>query len=148
MVGREPTFFFADIERVKHVIEVMTKVLGLLLAIAVGVLVVWIVWPQTEAVPLLVGSVSQNLQQALLLSFFSIFPLIVISGTLLPVENMPQPVQLLSLLSPLRYYHEIRLGISLKGVGWQILWSNALAMGSIGVGIFACGMWRFRRRIG
>lgn len=97
---------------------------------------------------LLVGTVAENLQQALLLSFFSIFPLIVISGTLVPVESMPKPIQLLSLLSPLRYYHEIGLGIFLKGVGWEMLWREALAMGGIGIVIFACGMWQFRRRLG
>lgn len=97
---------------------------------------------------LLVGTVAENLQQALLLSFFSIFPLIVISGTLVPVENMPQPVQLLSLLSPLRYYHEIALGIFLKGVGLKMLRREVLAMGALGLVIFACGMWQFRRRLG
>jgi ABC-2 type transport system permease protein len=61
---------------------------------------------------------------------------------------MPRPVQLLSLLSPLRYYHEIGLGIFLKGVGLDVLWVQALAMGGLGVGIFALGLWRFRRQLG
>jgi ABC-2 type transport system permease protein len=97
---------------------------------------------------LFLGNIAQNLQQALLLAFFSIVPLMVISGTLMPAESMPRPVQLLSLVSPLRYYHEIGLGIFLKGVGWQILWPKALAMGALGVAIFACGIWQFGRRIG
>jgi ABC-2 type transport system permease protein len=96
---------------------------------------------------LFLGSIAENLQQALLLSFFSIVPLMVISGTLVPVESMPRPVQLLSLLSPLRYYHEIGLGIFLKGSGWQLLWRNVLAMTALGLVIFACGMWQFRRRL-
>jgi ABC-2 type transport system permease protein len=97
---------------------------------------------------LLIGTVAENLQQALLLAFFSIFPLLVISGTLMPVESMPRPIQLLSLLSPLRYYHEIGLGIFLKGVGLETLWRQALAMGSLGTGFLALGLWRFRWRIG
>jgi ABC-2 type transport system permease protein len=97
---------------------------------------------------LLVGTVAENLQQALLLAFFSIFPILVISGTLVPVESMPRPIQLLSLLSPLRYYHEIGLGIFLKGVGLESLWRQALAMGTLGVGILALGLWRFGWRIG
>jgi ABC-2 type transport system permease protein len=97
---------------------------------------------------LLVGSVAENLQQALLLAFFSIFPILVISGSLMPVESMPRPIQLLSLLSPLRYYLEIGLGIFLKGVGMESLWRQTLAMGALGLGILALGLWRFRRRVG
>ncbi|HXH12176.1 MAG TPA: ABC transporter permease [Alphaproteobacteria bacterium] len=86
---------------------------------------------------LFIGAVAASLQQALLLGFFSVFPIMVISGTLVPVESMPRPIQLLSLLSPLRYYHEIGLGLFLKGVGMASLWRQALAMGALGVGILA-----------
>jgi len=89
---------------------------------------------------LLLGTLAANLQQALLLSFFTIFPLLVISGVLVPVEGMPRPIQLLSLLSPLRYYHEIGLGIFLKGVGIEVLGPQALAMGGRGAAIFALGL--------
>ena len=67
---------------------------------------------------------------------------------LVPVESMPRPMQLLSLLSPLRYYHEIGLGIFLKGVGLESLWQQTLAMGALGVGLLALGLWQFRRRVG
>jgi ABC-2 type transport system permease protein len=97
---------------------------------------------------LFLGTIAENLQQALLLSFFSIVPLMVVSGTLVPGESMPWPIQLLSLLSPLRYYHEIGLGIFLRGVGWQALWREALAMTGLALVIFGCGMWQFRRRLG
>jgi ABC-2 type transport system permease protein len=97
---------------------------------------------------LYIGTVSQNLQQALLLSFFSIFPLLVISGTVVPVEAMPYAVQMLSYLSPLTYYTEIGLAIFLKGAGLDLLWPQALAMGALGIGIFALGIWRFGQTLG
>lgn len=97
---------------------------------------------------LFLGTLAQNLQQALLLAFFSIFPIMVISGTLVPVESMPKAVSLLSYLSPLTYYMEIGLGIFLKGVGIDVLWPQALAMGTLGLGIFAVGLWRFGRHLG
>lgn len=97
---------------------------------------------------LFLGTLAENLQQALLLGFFSLFPILVISGVVVPVESMPRPIQLLSLLSPLRYYLEIGLGIFLKGVGLETLWPQALAMGSLGVAVFAVGIWRFRTRLG
>jgi ABC-2 type transport system permease protein len=96
---------------------------------------------------LFLGTLSQNLQQALLLAFFSIFPIMVISGTLVPVESMPRLIQLLSYLSPLTYYMEIGLGIFLKGVDMSILWPKALAMILLGLVIFPLGLWRFGRSI-
>jgi ABC-2 type transport system permease protein len=93
------------------------------------------------------GTLAANLQQALLLSFFTVFPVLVISGVLVPVEAMPRAIQLLSLLSPLRYYHEIGLGIFVKGVGLGVLWPQAVAMGALGLGIFALGTWGFGRQI-
>jgi ABC-2 type transport system permease protein len=97
---------------------------------------------------LLWGTVAENLQQALLLSFFTLLPVMVVSGVIAPVESMPRPIQLLSLLSPLTYYLEIGLGIFLKGVGLEVLWPRVLAMGGLGVGIFALGIWRFGRTMG
>ncbi|NIN64889.1 MAG: ABC transporter permease, partial [Anaerolineae bacterium] len=97
---------------------------------------------------LFLGTLAQNLQQALLLAFFSIFPVMIISGTMVPVESMPRPIQLLSYLSPLTYYMEIGLGIFLKGVGIAVLWPQALAMAILGLGIFALGLRRFRQYLG
>ncbi len=96
---------------------------------------------------LLFGTIARNLQQALILGFFLIFPLFVISGTMVPVESMPESIQLISYLSPLRYYLEIALGIFLKGVGMKELWPQALAMGALGVVIFSLGIWRFGRML-
>lgn len=97
---------------------------------------------------LVLGAMAGNLQQALLLAFFTLFPIVVVSGVLTPVESMPRAVQLLSLLSPLTHYSEIGLGIFLKGVGLAVLWREALALLGLGVVIFAAGVWRFRRQLG
>ncbi|NIR30855.1 MAG: ABC transporter permease [Gammaproteobacteria bacterium] len=96
---------------------------------------------------LLFGTVARNLQQALLLGFFAIFPLFVISGTLVPVESMPRAIQLVSYLSPVRYYLEIGLGVFLKGVGPTVLWPQILAMAGLGAAIFSLGLWRFGRQV-
>lgn len=83
-----------------------------------------------------------------LLLFFFILPILVISGTMVPVESMPRAIHLLSFLSPLTYYMEISIGIFLKGVGMQALWPQPLAMGGLGVGIFGLGLCRFGRHLG
>jgi len=95
----------------------------------------------------LVATVSKTLQQALLLSFFGLFPLMFLSGTLVPVESMPEFLQTLSLISPLRYYMDVILGIFLKGAGIAELWPQALALLVIGSLLFWVAIGVFRRQL-
>jgi len=67
------------------------------------------------ALGVLIAAVTRTQQQALLLSFFGLFPMMFLSGTVAPVESMPEALQTLSLLSPLRHYLDIALGLFLKG---------------------------------
>jgi len=94
----------------------------------------------------LVAAVSRTLQQALLLSFFGLFPIMFLSGSLTPVESMPDALQVLSLGSPLRYYIEIILGIFLKGAGWAELWQEAAMLVVISGVLFSAALVVFRRQ--
>ncbi len=95
----------------------------------------------------LVAAVSRTLQQALLLAFFGLFPVMFLSGNLTPVDSMPDALQALSLASPLRYYMDIILGVFLKGAGWSDLWLESLALLAIGAALFGLSLGAFRRRI-
>ena len=97
------------------------------------------------AIGVFVAAVSRTLQQALLLSFFGLFPLMFLSGTLAPVESMPGFLQTLSLASPLRHYMDVILGIFLKGAGLAELWPQALALVAIGAPLFLAAAWLFGR---
>jgi ABC-2 type transport system permease protein len=97
------------------------------------------------AIGVLIGSVCRTLQQALLLSFFVLFPILFLSGTLVPIESMPPVLQRLSLLSPVRHYLEILLAIFLKGVGIAVLWPQALTLAGLGAILFLIAQWRFAR---
>lgn len=93
----------------------------------------------------LVASVTRTLQQALLVSFFGLFPLLFLSGTMVPIESMPRPLQIASLASPLRHYMEVILGVFLKGAGFAQLWPNTLALVAIGAVLFASALIVFKR---
>ncbi|MFT6491482.1 MAG: ABC-2 type transport system permease protein [Porticoccus sp.] len=99
------------------------------------------------ALGVFIAAYSRTLQQALLLSFFGLFPVMFLSGSLTPVEAMPEFLQSLSLLSPLRYYMDIVIGIFLKGAGLEVLWDEALAMLAIGAPLFLLSLRIFRRRV-
>lgn len=94
----------------------------------------------------LIATVTRTLQQALLLAFFGLFPIMFLSGMLVPIESMPEFLQTLSLLSPLRYYMDIILGVFLKGAGPAELWTQALALLAIGSVLFTLSLLCFRRK--
>ena len=64
----------------------------------------------------------------------------------MPVKSMPDFLQKLSLLSPVRYYTDIILGIFLKGAGLNELWPQTLALLAIGTVLFGCSLLVFRRQ--
>ncbi|MDT3706225.1 MAG: ABC transporter permease [Thiobacillus sp.] len=97
---------------------------------------------------ILVATFADTLQQALLMAFFALFPILFLSGTLVPVESMPWLLQYLAELSPLTHYMEALLGIFLKGVGLDVLWPRLAAMLAIGGVLLALSVWRFRRHLG
>ncbi len=96
---------------------------------------------------ILVATVADTLQQALLMSFFALFPVLFLSGTLVPVESMPAWLQYLAELSPLTHYMEAVLGIFLKGVGMETLWRPLAAIVLIASALLAGGVLQLRRRM-
>lgn len=94
-----------------------------------------------------IASVTRTLQQALLVSVFILFPILFLSGTMTPIESMPELLQTLSRLSPLRYYNEALLAVFLKGVGLRILWPELVWMLGLGAVLYAGSYAVFRRRL-
>lgn len=71
----------------------------------------------TLGLGLVISSFSSTQQQALLLAFLFIMPLIILSGFAFPIRNMPESVQLMTWLDPLRFYQIVIRDIFLKGGG-------------------------------
>jgi len=92
------------------------------------------------------ASFEPALQQALLTSFFSLFPLLFLSGSVSPIESMPVWLQVASEASPLRHGIAIVTGIFLKGAGLGELWPHALALGLVGAPLFTASWLLFRRQ--
>ncbi|HEY5974254.1 MAG TPA: ABC transporter permease [Geobacteraceae bacterium] len=96
---------------------------------------------------LLISTVSQTQQQAMMSAFFIIFPAMLLSGFAFPIENMPLPVQWLTLCNPLRYYMVVIRGIFLKGIGLAALWQQLAALALIGTAVLALAVKRFRKTL-
>ncbi|MCX7604596.1 MAG: ABC transporter permease, partial [Bryobacteraceae bacterium] len=81
----------------------------------------------TLGMGLFLSTVSHTQQQAMMASFFFFQPAFMLSGFAFPIRNMPEPVQWLTLLNPLRYFMEIVRGVFLKGSGIGLLWPQLAA---------------------
>jgi ABC-2 type transport system permease protein len=86
----------------------------------------------TLGVGLLISTVSRTQQQAMMTTFFFFMPALLLSGLLFPIANMPEAIQWLTYLNPMRYFLLIIRGIFLKGVGADILWPNIAALAVLG----------------
>lgn len=91
---------------------------------------------------LLISTISQTQQQAMMSGFFFFFPAVLLSGFMFPIANMPVAIQWLTFLNPLRYFLVIVRGIFLKGVGVAVLWPQMAALAAMGI----CVIWLATRR--
>ena len=98
-------------------------------------------------VGLLISTVSATQQQAMVTSFFFIMPAVTFSGFGFPINTMPQWLQYLTYLSPLRYFLVVLRGTYLKGVGLDILWPQMMAMFTLGVGLLTVAILRFHKAL-
>ncbi|MGH7965625.1 MAG: ABC transporter permease [Candidatus Binatia bacterium] len=69
---------------------------------------------------------AQNVQQAILLGFFVMFPSVMITGILLPTDNYPLGISILSHCLPARYFAHALRAITLKGAGLAEVGSDLL----------------------
>jgi ABC-2 type transport system permease protein len=102
----------------------------------------------TLGLGLLISTVSRNQQQAMMTAiFFIMMPMIILTGFVFPIENMPRVIQWATYILPLRYYFVIIRGLFLKGVGLAELWPQALALLAFGVATLTLSVMRFRRKL-
>ena len=97
------------------------------------------------SIGIFIGAISSTLQQALLTSFFGLFPLLFLSGSVTPIESMPVWLQYGIEASPLRHSIVITSGLFLKGAGMSELWPHAVALVAISLPLFL-GSWLIFRR--
>jgi len=101
----------------------------------------------TLGIGLFISTVSRTQQQAMMTTFFFFFPAMLFSGFIFPIANMPVGFQWLSLLDPLRYMLVIIRGVFLKGVGFDILWTQFAALLALGLGVMGFAVTRFHKTL-
>ena len=150
IIGKLAPFFVIGVIDVVLVILVALLVFalpvkgGILLLIALSIVFLM----TTLGLGLFISTISRTQQQAMMTAiFFFMLPMIFFSGFVFPIENMPPVIQGISYLIPLRYYFVIVRGLFLKGVGLDVLWTQAAALLALGTAILSMSVLRFQKRI-
>jgi len=101
----------------------------------------------TLGMGLFLSTISSTQQQAMLGSFFFVMPAIILSGFTFPISSMPEWIQYLTYLNPLRYFLIVIRGVFLRGSGVVDLWPQLVAMTVLGVVMMGLSALRFKKRI-
>ena len=101
----------------------------------------------TLGIGLLISTVANTQQEAMLTTMFTILPSIFLSGFFFPLAAMPTWLQVLSYLIPLRYFLIIARGIVIKGVGLSALWPEVVALVIFAVVVMGAAAARFKKSL-
>jgi ABC-2 type transport system permease protein len=96
---------------------------------------------------LFASTIANTQQEAFITVMVTMLPSIFLSGFFFPIEAMPQPLQYVSAIVPLRYYLIIIRALLLKGVGLGALQNEVLALTAFAVVIMGIAALRFRKRL-
>ncbi len=96
---------------------------------------------------LLISTLSQTQQQAMMGAFFFFLPSFLLSGFAFPIRNMPELIQWITLLNPMRYFLEIVRGIFLQGLGFGPLAWQFGCLAALGVAVISFSSLRFQKRL-
>ncbi len=96
---------------------------------------------------LFISTVSHTQQQAMVTSFFFLMPAITFSGFGTPISSMPEPLQWLTYLNPLRYFQTLLRVVFLKGGGLDVLWPEMTALAILGFTMLTVSVLRFQKSL-
>ncbi len=86
-------------------------------------------------------------QQALVGVMLFTMPCVILSGFIAPVENMPEWLQWLTMVNPLRYFYQLVHGVFLRDAPLLVLWHSLWPLLLIGMLTLALAARYFRRRL-
>ncbi|MBI4269823.1 MAG: ABC transporter permease [Candidatus Rokubacteria bacterium] len=116
------------------------------LALLLGLAALYVL--ATVGIGLSVSMATRRQVVAILLSLvLTVMPALLFSGFLFRIESMPVVFQWYTHLYPARHFVEIARGISLKGVGLEVLWPSAALLGAYAAVVLGLACLRFRKKV-
>lgn len=94
-----------------------------------------------------ISAVSRTMQQAMLYTFMLIMPLMLLSGLLTPVRNMPWILQIATYANPLRFGIDTARRVYLEGATFADIAPNFVPLLAIAAVTLPLAGWLFRHRL-
>ncbi|MGB8278656.1 MAG: ABC transporter permease [Methylovirgula sp.] len=149
IIGKAVPFFIVGLALVSLIAAVGTlwfrvPFVGNLLVLLLGTSLYLV---SVLGIGLLISTLCSTQQQAFATNFFVINPMFILSGFSFPIGSMPDALQWLTYLNPVRYYLIIIRGTFLKGVGVAVLWPEMLALALLATGLLTLCVLRFHKSL-
>ena len=93
-----------------------------------------------------ISAVADSMQQVMVYCFVLLMPMILLSGLVTPVSNMPETLQLLTYLDPLRFALDGLKRVYLEGAGFAEIGFNFVPMLLVAFGTLPMAAWLFRNK--
>jgi len=94
-----------------------------------------------------ISTLAETQQQAMFISWFFMIFLMLMSGFLTPIANMPLAWQNVTYLNPLRYYINLLREIFLKATPLNFLWNEIVPLAVFGLLILLASAMKFHKRV-
>jgi ABC-2 type transport system permease protein len=101
----------------------------------------------TLGLGIFISTITSTQQQAMFVSWFFMVFMIMVSGFFIPIENMPNLMQKMTYLSPMRYFLYIVRDIIQKDVSFFYLLKDIVPMTIYGLLIFVISTIKFQKRV-
>lgn len=101
----------------------------------------------TVSIGTAISTFTRTQQQAMMGSFMFLFPAVLLSGLMFPVENMPAWAKIAAFLDPLYYFINILRNILLKGGTPEVLLYNSAVLAVMGAVVFIIAVTRFKQKL-
>lgn len=95
----------------------------------------------------MISAVARTQGQAFMAAFFGLMLESILSGQILPVENMPPVVQAVSRLMPNTHFTVIVRRIMLRGSTLADLWPQVMALAILGFVLYTLAATRLKKRL-
>ena len=115
-----------------------------LLMVAMSALYLLVMLGQGLLISVASGNQVQANQLAMLTTFL---PAFLLSGFMFDIRQMPLVLQVVSYMTPARYFVTIVKDVYLKGLGLEVLWPQALVMAGFAVFFLAAAVRRFSKKV-
>jgi ABC-2 type transport system permease protein len=97
---------------------------------------------------ILISTITSSQQVAMMIALAGLLlPVIILSGFIFPISNMPEVLQYFSHIVPAKWYLIIVKGIMLKGVGMAYIWKETLILTGMTVFLLVLSIKKFKIRL-